>query len=226
MPEASTMQRIKTAVALSRNPVLDLDVSLARDVSSAIDPLCVDEPRRVFLDVPLDAIVALGHKKSAIDWMESEIGTSWLPAPSATDGLCLYATGGALRCHNRMHRLVAAVCWLAASRGAEHPVRKETVVLRKVDVKMRQVHPEAVRLVGAIDAGYQVDVSSEPQGTYIRSVKRGDARYFLFDGSLKEIRPKICLRGSFAREIDSSPTFNGTSLRIRRPRSTWLCWKR
>jgi hypothetical protein len=178
MSAATTMQRIKATVALSRNPILDLSVSLARDVSSAIDPLCIGETRRVFLDVPLDAIIALGHKnfapaartwrslleglhgvgweQSAIDWMESEIGISWLPAPSAKEGLRLYATGGALRCHNGNHRLVAAVCWLAAS--SENSLRKETCVLRKVDVEMRQVDPQTARLLmEAIDAGYRVE---------------------------------------------------------------------
>ena len=61
------MKRIKAAVASSAETVLDAHVHLTREVRFAMDALSTGEPRRVFLDVPLRAVVALDHKNFAPD---------------------------------------------------------------------------------------------------------------------------------------------------------------
>jgi hypothetical protein len=45
--------------------VLDIDVTLARDIRTAIEALADGTVRPMFLDVPLTAVVALGHKHFA-----------------------------------------------------------------------------------------------------------------------------------------------------------------
>ncbi|MGF7135303.1 hypothetical protein P3T40_006811 [Paraburkholderia sp. EB58] len=154
MLEARTMQRIKAAVGASADPVPDLHVFHRREVR-AVNALCAGVQRRLFLDVPLRAIVALSHKnfapdahswralldgvhgvgweQSAIDWMESAIGISEFPADDALGSLRFQAAGGALRCSHGTHRLVAAVCWLAVKKGDEATRSGSEAVLRKVD---------------------------------------------------------------------------------------------
>ncbi|MCI0152215.1 hypothetical protein KNO81_41135 [Paraburkholderia sediminicola] len=216
MLEARTMRRIRAAVATSADPVLDLHIFHRREVW-AVETLCTGTPHRLFLDVPLRAIVALDHKnfapaahswrtlldgvhgvgweQSAIDWMESEIGTSPFAPDNAAGGLRLQAAGGALRCTNGMHRLVAAVCWLAATKGGDARRRGTEVVLRQVDVRLRAIHAEAAELVvQAVDRGARVDVAGhEETGGWIRVVERRSARFFDFDGARLKLRPAMSL---------------------------------
>ncbi len=182
LPPTTALRRIKAAVAGSHHPVLDLPVGVTRDVLLDIDGICIGEPRRQFLDVPLAAIVALDHKHFAqeagswrtlldglhgtgwddrtIAWIESEIGQSWFPAPEAAQDLRLYAVGGAVRCGNGMHRLVAAVCWLAAMHVSAKPAPP---CLLKVNVKIREPHPEAAALIStAVAQGDTVHLSRCP----------------------------------------------------------------
>lgn len=190
------MQRIRAAVGASADPdpVLDLHVFHRREVH-AVDALCAGAQRRLFLDVPLRAIVAPDHKnfvpdahawrtlldgvhgvgweQSAIDWMESAIGIEPFPPHDALGSLRFQAAGGALRGTHGMHRLVAAVCWLAATKGDDARRRGTEAVLRKVDVRLHEIHPEAAELVVmAVDHGACADISEHGTGVYLRVVDR------------------------------------------------------
>ncbi|GAB6847576.1 hypothetical protein [Paraburkholderia kururiensis] len=172
---ARAAARIKSAVASSREPALDLEVALSRDIRAAIEALAEKAVQPIFLDVPLTAVVALGHKNFApeartwrvllqgvhgvgwrdesIGWMESEIGLRWFPAEWAAEPLKMTGVGGALLCANGMHRLVGTVCWLATSQGSGAQLRKVAVCLRPLYPRVRRL------LAGAHRRGARVDVA-------------------------------------------------------------------
>lgn len=160
MRKAPGLARIRAAVAQSACAVLDQPVWKRTELGPLLDLLTVEGPtQRVYLDVPIAAVVALTHRnfssavtwrgmlqdlhgfgwdERVIDYCESEIGHQSFPAPEAAYELKLTAYGGAVKCTNGVHRLVAAVNWLGATQG-------EHAVLRKVSVRYgRSMLPSSV----------------------------------------------------------------------------------
>lgn len=163
--KAPGLARIRAAVAQSACAVLDQPVWKRTELGPLLDLLTVEGPtQRVYLDVPIAAVVALTHRnfssavawrgmlhdlhgfgwdERVIDYCESEIGHQSFPAPEAAYELKLTAYGGAVKCTNGVHRLVAAVNWLGATQG-------EHAVLRKVSVRYRPVDAAIVSVLRAL----------------------------------------------------------------------------
>jgi hypothetical protein len=143
--------------------------------SAVTEGLRTGEHRTLYADVPLSAIVGLFHKSfapEAMTWralleglhgqgwgpdtlayFESEIGDAHFPAPSAAYPLILRAYGGAVVGVNGMHRLTAAVCWMAARDGAG-------AALKKVELQYCGIKPAAVSAMhDAARRGQRIDAA-------------------------------------------------------------------
>ncbi len=172
---APALPAIRAALPAAPAAIVDRPVAEKREIFAATEGLALRAFRTAYLDVPLVKLVALGHKNFAKDaktwrslldgihgvgwerdtlaYFESEIGTSSFPAPNAAYPLRFQAFGGALICVNGMHRLVAAVCWLAAKDGLD-------AKLRKVEVRYQPVNPAALAVItAALSAGARVDAA-------------------------------------------------------------------
>lgn len=174
------------------------------------------EFRRLYLGVPVDAIVALDHRNfargattwrnllagihgigwghGALAWMESDVGTT-------AGDLRLCAVGGAIRCGNGMHRLVATACWLAA--GVNGGKGRASLEICKVNVQAQGLHaPSASLIRDAVDMGATVHVCARANGgdcdgSYIRIVSGRSVRFFEYERAsltLEEIAPRRRLR--------------------------------
>ncbi|GAB7534273.1 hypothetical protein [Burkholderia sp. 3C] len=211
MLDAPTLPAIRNALSAAPAVIVDRPVAHQCEIFAATSGLALPLYRRAYLDVPLVKIFALSHKSfaekaktwrslldgihgigwehDALDYFESEIGASPFPVPEAARPLRMQAFGGVLICTNGMHRLVAAVCWLAAKDG-------ENARLRKVEVLYSPVNQAALRVIAeALDAGARVD-AARPQGTlivYLRTHSRGLTKYWAAEG--RHVRPISALGG-------------------------------
>lgn len=182
-------------------PLLDRPVTLNSELLCATYGLRTNERRTVYADVPLSAIVGLFHKNfvpEATTWrglldglhgqgwgpetlayFESAIGDTHFPAPAAAHALILRAYGGAVVCVNGMHRLVAAVCWMAARDGAH--ARLQKVELQVYGIKAAAVAAmlEAAEQGAAIDAAYDGNCET----VLIRAQSPRGARYWRIQGN-------------------------------------------
>lgn len=195
------MRKIKLAAA-GAGATLDLEVSATARTVPITGALRQPGRRRtLFLDVPVRAIVSLGHKIFApsahtwrallaglhgktwtdevIGYFESEIGSQEFPPPDSNLPLELVAYGGIVEADNGMHRLVAAICWLAATQGAD-------AVLRKVRVHLDDVWPTLRRtVVDEVASGHEVEIGLD----YLSSrrwlrIDRGEVvEIFLLEGN-------------------------------------------
>ncbi|TFE37620.1 hypothetical protein E2553_40095 [Paraburkholderia dipogonis] len=139
------MRRIKATVRQSSAAMLDLTVGVDNYSIPISSALRQPGSREYFMDVPLRAVIALGHKNfaktagtwrallaglhgttwsdDAITYFESEIGTQHFPAPDANLPLDQVAVGGMVGVSNGMHRATAAICWLADPRRRCRPAQ-------------------------------------------------------------------------------------------------------
>ncbi|WP_248071665.1 hypothetical protein [Ralstonia pseudosolanacearum] len=171
MRKALGLARIRAEVSQSTCPVLDQPVWKRTELGSVLDLLTTGPSQRVYLDVPIAAVVSLTHRnfsasltwrgmlqdlhgfdwdERVIDYFESEIGHQSFPPIEAAYELRLEAYGGAVTCTNGVHRLVAAVNWLGATQGEQAALRKVSVRYRPADAAMvgslRALQQEGARL--------------------------------------------------------------------------------
>jgi hypothetical protein len=207
MRKAPGLALVREKVAQSSCPLLDRAVWKRTDLGFAPEVLAIGPSRRLYLDIPVRAIVALTHRnfsksmewrgmlqdlhgfgwtEEVIKYFESEIGKSWFPAPNAAGELRFDATGGAVTCTNGVHRLVAAACWLGATQGAGATLRKVSVRYRPRNVAivtlLRKLQQEGCTLsIGDVDS------HSHGRIYFARATAGGRMAYYLLgpDGCSK-----------------------------------------
>ncbi|MCX5544688.1 hypothetical protein M3A49_35375 [Paraburkholderia sp. CNPSo 3076] len=219
-PESAVMRTIKTAAAGAGVP-LDEPVAEARNLVAVTSALRCPTLHRLHLDVPLRAVVAVGHKnwvpdgwpdrtwrdllaalhghtwgEDVLSYFESEFGKETLPVVDANLPLRLEATGGLFMVENGMHRATAAIAWLAATQGKD-------AVLRKVRTNVYEARPKLRRRVlEAIGRGHDVAISNRQRwnGYLLRIVRAGgDGEFFrlLGDAALPLPDPRSRLMARF-----------------------------
>ncbi|MBB5510642.1 hypothetical protein [Paraburkholderia atlantica] len=216
-PDSPVMKQIKTA-AQHAGAILDADVGLANRNVPITSALRQPGGRTMFLDVPLGAVVALGHRNFApaattwrsllaglngktwddrvIGYFETEIGLQEFPPLDANGPLELEAVGGMVEAVNGMHRLTAAICWLAAKHG-------EDAVLRKVQVHVRDAWPQLTRRVVDETARgnvVQIGLDYDRRERWLRVERNGLLEVFGLDGDAMKAFPDS--RGSIERGLD------------------------
>lgn len=230
MLDAPGLPAVRAALSAAPAVIVDRSVAHQREIFAATAGLALPHYRTAYLDVPLTKIFALGHKNfadeaktwrsllngihgvgwslDALAYFESEIGASPFPVPSAAYPLRMQAFGGALVCTNGIHRLVAAVCWLAAKHG-------EAAALRKVEVRYQPVNRAALKTMHtALDAGARVDAArGDGQPTvYLRAHLHDRTQYWAAEGRLTvPIRAPGGWLGSLRRRI-RGPVANEATL--------------
>ncbi|SIT34852.1 conserved hypothetical protein [Paraburkholderia ribeironis] len=216
-PDSPVMKQIKTA-SQRAGALLDADVGLANLNVPVTSALRQPGGRTMFLDVPVRAVVALGHRNFArtattwrsllaglhgktwdervIGYFESEIGLQEFPPPDANRPLELEAVGGMVEAVNGMHRLTAAICWLAAKHG-------EDAVLRKVQVHVSEAWPELTRrVVDETARGHVVQIGLDyRRGTrWLRVERNGLVEVFGLEANAMKAFPDT--RGGIERGLD------------------------
>lgn len=197
---APALPAIRAALSAAPAAIIDRPVAVHRDIYAATVGLALPASRTAYLDVPLTSIVGLIHKHFApnattwrsllkgihgvgwgwdmLDYLDSEYGDRPPPLDDAAGSLQLQAFGGALICTNGMHRLVAAVCWLAARYG-------DAAMLRKVPVRYQPANRAAVALMNAVlGAGARLDAAriNSRRTVILRAQLSGRTRYWVAHG--------------------------------------------
>ncbi|RQR27298.1 hypothetical protein [Burkholderia sp. Bp9142] len=197
--EPALLKILRAAVAA--NPLmLDRPLFCSADYSVFLEFLADRPMASHYLDVPLRAFVGTQHLNfdpdartwrhgltaltgedkdggkwddRALAYFESEIGDQRFPCDAASGtALQLAAWNGAVFSDNGAHRLIAAVCWLAARKGSE-------AELRKVRVSHRTLNHEAVELLAkAAAAGWEIAEGRHGSGWLIRVTEPRRASYF------------------------------------------------
>ncbi|NRO99187.1 hypothetical protein GWC77_25145 [Paraburkholderia sp. NMBU_R16] len=178
-PPSPALAAIRAALSCQATPIVDRPVALDSEIGAATYGLRSSESHTLYADVPLTAIVGLFHKSFAPEastwralfdglpgrgWgletlasFEAQIGDAPFPAPSAADPLILRAYGGAVVGVNGIHRLVAAVCWLAARHGPRAALKKVALQCYRVNAGALGVMLDAAHRGDKIDAAYNAD---------------------------------------------------------------------
>jgi hypothetical protein len=144
--ETATWQKLDERVHVSN----ELSLYDIRDRSS--------EPAHCYLDVPIESVVALGHRNdfgngSWRDAVAALHGTGWeedifryfdspllersFPAANSRYQLRMTCVGGASECDNGNHRLAAAMAWLGHRDGAAACLRMVHITAYRLDPTVR-----------------------------------------------------------------------------------------
>lgn len=140
--------RAARSKSLDRRVYLDNDLGLYRFVDSKAT-------HRVYVDVPVERVVALGRRDfwstgdtwrtityrlhgerwtdAVFEYFESQTKEEHFPAPSSLYQLRLSAYGGVAGCDNGNHRLIAARAWLTEKYG-------DAAALKSVRVSVFPIH--------------------------------------------------------------------------------------
>lgn len=127
----------------------------------------------------------IGWEQEAIDYFESKIGVSWFPG--AHEKLTFCSTGGVVYCTNGMHRLVAAVAWLAATKGAAATLRKALVTVHSVHAASRRFILDHLKRGLRVDVGRIAAADGTTKITAFRIPHKHSADFYLVDGD--DVRP-------------------------------------
>lgn len=191
----NTIDRIHEAARSATEKSLDRPLFLDADLGLYL-LANLDDRKKVYLDVPLASIVALGRKdfwgsgdtwRSAtyalvgegwtddvIEYFESPTEERFFPAPNSNHQLRLITYGGAVECGNGNHRLVAARAWLTKKYG-------DYARLKQVHVTACSLNPSfRAFLESAVGSGVGVSIarpSRDPNRSY--SWEGGSVELFL-----------------------------------------------
>lgn len=211
VPSNPVLDRLRSAVLNSDCPLLYREVIGAtyftRDLRPAAEAAFgLGIPSKTaYVDVPLSSIQALGRENDfwwpgdcwrdlvlerleasdwtmdCIDYLENPIGDKEFPPPTARGVLELACFGGVTYCDNGNHRLAAAYCWLAATKGAHASLQKVKTSMtlldrRKIRVVLSLAHEESAEI--AIFTPDALQVMNYGRNTFVRILTRDRCTYY------------------------------------------------
>ena len=185
VPDSPELRSFLEAVVVKTHLETEIDIPVRSMVSLRRNGLC--QPGDTWRSILMDRITGDGWRPEVIDYFEQPIRDRLFPADKSRCPLDLDMTGGIGTCANGNHRIVGAICWLAATRGDDAVMQSVRTTVRDIDRtligRLVEFHRTGARI------GWQNQVGlTVPDGIRVSDV----------DGTERLI---ICGKGRPIREI-------------------------